>query len=371
MKQRCIDKFFKPFVLVFTMIFFMCTCTACNDKYSYHGDLKERIAFMIRVGEMLDLKHMLSINENGEFTMLFLSDVQFNTPDIDKKTLDDIETVVKRERPDLVIFNGDNSTGITDKDDLKKYITNMTMYLEENKIPWAHVYGNHDAEGNNVSKVEQQEIYESFEYCISMSGDENLFGIGNFLIPVLDYEREKIVFNVWCFDSGTARVPYEAYKDGRKILEDNAFYAHYEPMQQNQVDWFCETSKFLEGYYGEQIPGVMAFHIPLQETYYAWSKKDEIGLEWTGEKRENISAHAQDVPLFEAAKENNILAIVNSHDHINDFMVKYEGIRLCYTACIGTHEYYAEDMLGGRVVKFNTKNPNDVQTYMSYVNERS
>ena len=63
----------------------MCNCTACNDKDAHYEDLKEKIAIMIRAGEILDLKHTLSINENGEFTVLFLSDVQFNTPDIDKK----------------------------------------------------------------------------------------------------------------------------------------------------------------------------------------------------------------------------------------------------------------------------------------------
>lgn len=87
-------------------------------------------------------------------------------------------------------------------------------------------------------------------------------------------------------------------------------------------------------------------------------------------KRDNISAHTQDVPLFDAAVEHNILAIVNSHDHTNDFMVKYKGIRLCYTACIGTLYYHEKDMLGGRVVKFNSFDPDDVETYMSYVNER-
>jgi hypothetical protein len=142
-------------------------------------------------------------------------------------------------------------------------------------------------------------------------------------------------------------------------------------MQQNQVDWFKETAALLAEYNGEEsIPGMMAFHIPLQESYYAWNAKDVDKLDWTGEKRENVSAHAQDVPLFAAAKENKILAIVNSHDHINDFMVKYQGIRLCYTAAIGTLEYHADDMLGGRVVKFSTANPDDVETYMSYVNDR-
>ena len=324
-----------------------------------------------KIRELLDLKHELRVNEDGSFKVLVLSDVQFNTASISKETRNNIETIVSREQPDLVIFNGDNSFAINHEKTMEKYVANMTRYLEENKIPWAHVYGNHDAEPWRpaLDRETQQEIYESFDYCVSKAGDEDLFGVGNFVLPVLEHDSDKIAFNIWCFDSGTGDIYTDAHAATDVTVGDNTFWSHYETMEMNQVEWFRESSALLEEYNDAPIPGMMAFHIPLQETYYAWAAKETDNLEWTGVKRENISAHAQDVPLFEAAKENNILAIVNSHDHINDFMVKYQGIRLCYTACIGTYEYHADDLLGGRVVEFNTATPDDVNTYMSYVNQ--
>ena len=326
-----------------------------------------------KINQLLDLKHTLRVDENGNFKVLVLSDVQFNTPDISEETLTNIETIVSREQPDLVIFNGDNSFGIQREKDLKAYVTNMTRYLEENHIPWAHVYGNHDAElwRPALDKETQQAIYESFDYCVSKAGDADLYGVGNFVLPVLEHDSDRIAFNVWCFDSGTggiysdANIPYDV------TVGNNTFWSHYENMEMSQVEWFKEASALLAEYNGSPIPGMMAFHIPLQETYYAWAARARDDLEWTGKQRENISAHAQDVPLFDAAKENHILAIINSHDHINDFMVKYQGIRLCYTACIGTYEYHLDSMLGGRVVEFNTATPDDVNTYMSYVKERT
>ena len=42
----------------------------------------------------------------------------------------------------------------------------LVGYIEEKQIPWCHVYGNHDHE-NAVDLAKQQEIYESYEYCIS------------------------------------------------------------------------------------------------------------------------------------------------------------------------------------------------------------
>ena len=326
-----------------------------------------------KINQLLDLKQTLRVDENGNFKVLVLSDVQFNTPNISEETLTNIETIVSREQPDLVIFNGDNSFGIQREKDLKAYVTNMTRYLEEYHIPWAHVYGNHDAElwRPALDKETQQAIYESFDYCVSKAGDVDLYGVGNFVLPVLEHDSDRIAFNVWCFDSGTGGIYTDANIPLDVTYGIDTFYSHYDRMEMNQVEWFRESSALLAEYNGAPVPGMMAFHIPLQETSFAWAARIANNLEWTGERRENISAHAKDVPLFDAALENNILAIVNSHDHINDFMVKYRGIRLCYTACIGTYEYHADDMLGGRVVEFNTATPDDVNTYMSYVKERT
>ena len=324
-----------------------------------------------KIKELLNIKHELRCDENGDFKVLVLSDVQFNNSALNEETKNAIKTVVDREDPDLIIFNGDNSFSIQSAEDLKVYIGNMVGYIEERKIPWAHVFGNHDYEMNRcpLNKEAQQKVYESFDYCISKSGDEALFGVGNYVLPVLEHEGDKIAFNVWCLDSGD-------YGEGglhnpNITVYGNQFSGAYEPMEQNQIDWYLESSELLEQYNGSKISGMMTFHIPLQESFYAWNLKDKLGLEWTGEKRDNVSANSVNCGLFEAAKtRGDILAIVNSHDHRNDFMVKYQGIRLCYTACIGTYEYHADDMLGGRVLNFNSNKPDDVETYMSYVNER-
>ena len=63
-------------------------------------------------------------------------------------------------------------------------VGDMVEILEEKRIPWAHVYGNHDAEGDNVPKEKQQQIYESFDYCVSQAGDPSLPGVGNYVLPV-------------------------------------------------------------------------------------------------------------------------------------------------------------------------------------------
>lgn len=324
-----------------------------------------------KIKELLNIKHELRCDENGNFKVLVLSDVQCNDPALNEETKNAIKTVVDREDPDLVIFNGDNSFSIQSAEELKVYIGNMVGYIEERQIPWGHVFGNHDYETSRcpLNKEEQQKVYESFDYCVSKAGDEELFGVGNYVLPVLEHEGNKIAFNVWCLDSGDYGAGGQ--HNPNVTVYGNRFNGAYEPMEQNQIDWYLESSELLEQYNGGKIPSMMTFHIPLQESFYAWHLKDNLGLECTGEKRENVSANAVNCGLFEAARtRGDVLAIVNSHDHRNDFMVKYQGIRLCYTACIGTYEYHADDMLGGRVLNFNSNKPDDVETYMSYVNER-
>ena len=166
-----------------------------------------------KITELLNIKHELRVDENGKFKVLVLSDVQFNSAaSLSAETLNNIKTVVSREDPDLVIFNGDNSFGLQREKDVKNYIRKMTQYLEENQIPWAHVFGNHDAElwRPALDKESQQAVYESFDYCVSKAGDEDLYGVGNFVLPVLEHDSDKIAFNIWCFDSGTGGIYTDA-----------------------------------------------------------------------------------------------------------------------------------------------------------------
>ena len=323
--------------------------------------------------ELLTTKHQLRVNEDGSFKVLVLSDVQSNSRVLNKEILSNIKTVCEREQPDLVIFNGDNSFDIPNAASLKTYVSLMAGWCEANKIPWAHVYGNHDDETPVgevcVPKAEQQEIYESFEYCVSKAGDPDISGIGNYVLPVYTYDGTAIAFNVWGLDSGSYAYPEDIVAN--VDAGGNSFYGHYAGMQTDQVNWYYNASKTLEKFQGDKILGMMAFHIPFQEVWTAWSQKEALGLEWDGEKRENISAYAKNCGLFDKiTSRKDVKLVVNSHDHINDFSVTYKGVKFAYTACIGTQEYHADDMLGGRVINFSMENPTDFETHMSYVNER-
>ncbi|MBQ4349711.1 MAG: metallophosphoesterase family protein [Clostridia bacterium] len=314
-------------------------------------------------------RHPLRFGEEGEFHILVFSDIHGAGPKLSTLAKTNIALLVEREDPDLVLFDGDNTWGLRDEATLRSCVADMTEILEERQIPWAHVYGNHDAEGSNVPKADQQKIYESFDWCVSQSGDPSLPGAGNYVLPVYASDGSRILFNVWALDSGQYITTAE-----RASLEPvggifqgyaNSSYDYIKP---SQIAWYRETSQAMERYAGEKIPGLMAFHIPLQETYTAWVNRG--ALEHTGEKREAVCASEVNSGLFAALYERgDIKAVVNGHDHVNDYMVNYGGIKLCYCSTVSETGYCDMDMLGARVFVIREDDPADVETYISYVDE--
>lgn len=315
-------------------------------------------------------KHTLRFDENGEFRVLVFGDVQAGPPAPQKRTLDAIELIVSREDPDLVLFAGDNSLSCTTQTVLRNYITAMTGYLEENQIPWAHVYGNHDDEGA-LSREKQQVVYEEFPYCMSQAGPEDIKGVGNYVIPVYssDESRTDPIFSVWGLDSGG----YVTDKGlaGRQATLDNTMYqgqrgSTYAYMPFTQIRWYYNTSEEIEAYAGHQVPGMMFFHIPLQEFYEIWLNQEQTGTE--GTKQDPVCAGPLNSGMFTAMVErDDIKAVVCGHDHINDYAGEFCGIKLCYASNIGYDTYRDEAMMGGRVFVIKEKNPDKIETYMSYV----
>ena len=319
-----------------------------------------------------DPTRRLRFREDGEFHILVFSDTHVTGTGASELAKTNIRLLVERENPDLVLFDGDNIWGVKTEDAFQKCAESLYGLLEEKGIPWAHVYGNHDAEGNNLKKEKQQKICESFAHCLSEAGDPSLPGVGNYVLPIYDAKGENPVFNIWMLDSGQYITDAEkaAYLPVRGIFEGfrDSVYDYIRP---SQIRWYTETSEQLERAYGHKIPGIMAFHIPLQESYLAWVNRDGTGTWWTGEKREAVCASEINSGLYAALVERgDVRAVVNGHDHVNDYMVDFGGIMLCYCSTVSETGYCDMDMLGARVFVLNESDPWNVETYISYVDER-
>jgi len=327
--------------------------------------------------ELLENKTKLRFNEDGDFKVMVLADLHAKLGGLTETQQGYVKTMVDREQPDLVILTGDNvrsldSAPFADEAAMRVVLDSAVGYLEKKGIYWMHVYGNHDDENNPLDKETQQAIYESYEYCLSKDVEE-LYGVGNYVIPLYgsDESSDEIKFAFWGLDSGTYMSEEDKallFPDGQSVYVDyksvNYDYIHYD-----QIKWYENTSEQLEAYAGAKVPGLMAFHIPIQEYYTAWVNRE--GTEWSGDKNEVVGSSAYNSGLFEVMRNRgDIKAVVCGHDHKNTFMVKFAGIKLCYSPTISTNSYYDEKEMGCRVFTLSEEDPADVDTYMSYLNER-
>ena len=319
------------------------------------------------VKEALDIKHELRFDEDGEFRILLIGDVQWGT-DYDRCSgydeqfqamLQNIETLVERENPDLVLFAGDNTDEVSTLEDLKTLWDDVIEPIESRQIPWAFCNGNHDGEPGNVSREDQQAFFESYEHCVAKTGNEDLHGVGNYVLPVLRSDSDTIAFNIWTLDSGMV-----------KVVKFPEWHSECDYIHFDQIMWYYQTSELLEEYNGAKIPAMMLFHIPLYEGYTAWEYKDLLGYEGRGNA--DATPAQYNSGLFAALLDRgDVKLIANGHIHSNDYAIEYEGVTFCHCGVPGESPIRSShpDAIGARVIVVNQDDAENLETYMSYITD--
>ena len=226
------------------------------------------------------LKKDLKFNSNGKFKILMLSDIQ-ETLEYDQRTLDGMNKIIEKENPDLVFLCGDNCDGtvLKSEEELREYMKIFSKPMESRKIPWAHVFGNHDHD-IKIDDVQKTKIYEEYEYCVSKH-TENIYGTTNFVLPIKFSNKEDIAFNIWGLDSNNlikdANIPID---ENMKILKKPSMSDKWDIIHFDQLMWYWNSSKELEEYCNKKINGILFMHIPPWEFQYIVEN-----AKYTGAKR--------------------------------------------------------------------------------------
>ena len=137
---------------------------------------------LIAVGEDTSGSIALRFKEDGTFRIVQFADVHWTWGfGDDRKTGRLMRAVLDAEKPDLVVFTGDNMTSGT----LLPYraLRQVTEPCVERKIPWAAAFGNHDDEGN-AGRKRQMAIMRSLPYCLAMAGPEGVDGVSNYVVTI-------------------------------------------------------------------------------------------------------------------------------------------------------------------------------------------
>ena len=289
--------------------------------------------------------------ENTAFSVLQITDVHIlNNEKKDAKAFKTIDAMVKTAKPDMIMVTGD----ITSEKENYTAFKTFCSYMEELKIPWGFVFGNHEGldikyepgELLDPEKIADRQTLsdylESLEYCIYERGDENIDGMGNYYYNVKD-DNGKVITSLIMMDS-------HSYDD------ENGGYDHF---HDNQIEWYENTvksiAKEVNGDESETVPSLAFFHVPMKEYMTAYDEaKGSNNHFWGFRFPKEDGTPAVDDNMFETMEKlGSTKGCFAGHDHMNNFSVNYNGIRLTYgLSC--DHNIYVVPFRGGTLI--NIKN---------------
>ncbi|EJF00520.1 metallophosphoesterase family protein [Liquorilactobacillus mali] len=266
----------------------------------------------------------LEITGNKNFRICQLTDIhlgEYPFNDASNKTIRQIEQLLKENDFDLIMITGDLIWGKSvDKPD--KVLGELYKMLNKYNVPVAVTYGNHDSEGQH-SRAELRECEQFLEHRVPKKHSMVVNGRESYTLEVYRDNKLSNVLYVW--DSGDY------------LKEEPEDYAAIEP---EQVEWFWH----LPYEKGKNKQDVAFMHIPLPEYNLVDSYQE-------GKKNESICASPYNSGLFYSLKKaKNIKALFVGHDHDNNFIADYKGIKLGYGNVTG-YNTYGSLKRGARIIE--------------------
>ncbi len=315
-------------------------------------------AFLNFTGCKVNKMPRLVCNTIGDFTILIVADPQCDTKTEWQQAKTELETLVKRAKPNFVLINGDmNTKNVIPADMWELFISPLT----ERDINWATTNGNHDPFTKRY-----YDMYKSYSGCLNNTVPKNDPNYEpsrpmNYVIPIYANDNRTIVFAIYGMDSGTS----------------NNY--GYEGLTQKQINWYKKQSQKLKKQNGgKAVTSILCMHIPLPEvidlyhsgeyTTYGIANEPNAGTQnYTCENGKIIAktklhttAKKNDNKTFaQILKQGDVKAIIFGHDHRTNFAGSYKGVILGFAGKLSTGCYSDDLCRGGRVIKFNQQNPQD------------
>lgn len=138
----------------------------------------------------------LHFSHDGNFKIMQIADLHFSvdqgecrdtsvpcTDGGDKTTLSFLASVLDKEKPDFVVFSGDQLNGQGTSWDAKSVLAKFGRVMNERQIPWTAIFGNHDDEDGETRR-EQIRYMQNMPYSLVQAGPKDLHGVGNYVLKV-------------------------------------------------------------------------------------------------------------------------------------------------------------------------------------------
>jgi 3',5'-cyclic AMP phosphodiesterase CpdA len=266
---------------------------------------------------------VLKFNKNKEFKIVQFTDVHWeNSTENISDTLKVMDTVLEKEKPDLVVLTGDLVLTKKQKDDWNI----LAKPMMDRHIPWAAVLGNHDLDHerthSNLTAEELVTVIQELPFSVTKTGPEEFGSSGSYLLPIQSSESNK-----------TEAVIYMLYsnRDGQdKDIKSDGW------ITPKQIDWYKEqSSRFTQSNNNTPLPSLMFFHIPLPEYSELWNNGKIIGMKGEKECGPKINTGMFAAVLL----QKDVMGIFTGHDHVNDYIGSLYGVYLGYGRKTGKDAY--------------------------------
>jgi 3',5'-cyclic AMP phosphodiesterase CpdA len=271
--------------------------------------------------------------KNGkDFVILNLTDIHFSDYDIRMPlglaAAFTLRRLVRDVRPDLITVTGDIVCAASAYNSIR-YLTDLFTSFG---IPWAPVFGNHEDE-TNCDKNYLADIMMKSPCCLLRKGPSSM-GVGNYIVVIAD-ENGKPVETLFMTDS-----------------------KHSQP-DSSQAEWIIsEGAKITDG------EKSVFMHIPLPEYQAAYDAAfDTVSGKWRegfaafGEQHEKICCERDKDgnPVYRGFLDKirsvkGLKYVFCGHEHLNDWSVLYNGVRLTYTLKVGRGSGFRLNFNGGTVI---------------------
>ncbi len=280
--------------------------------------------------------------KNGTFRIMQIADVQEGSR-VSPDTINLINAALDKEKPDLVVYSGDQIWQYTsfrgNKKTVERVLREITEPVTSRKIPFAVCFGNHDRQVG-ISNKEQFEIYKKIDGFIG-EDTPDIDGCANHVLEIKD--GDEIKYLLYLIDSNT----------NLKVGYDN--------VHENQIEWYKRTRDEYEKKNGSVIPSVVIQHIPVPEILELlkvvkkgtksavqgfrnhageWYVLDKNKVNKEGFMKESPADPMENSGEFAAmTQKGDVKGIYFGHDHLNSFNGKVNGVDLGYTQGAGFHVY--------------------------------
>ena len=275
-----------------------------------------------------------------------------------------VRELVRRVRPDLITVSGDLSWAGHDA-----AYDALADLLDSFSVPWAPVWGNHDDQGGPEQVESVVTRYLRRPLCLYERGPREL-GNGNYVIRI--EEDGRPVTALVMMDSHD-RSPFTAAA-GKETLA----WARLSP---EQIAWYREQIRALAA--DGCRDSAMILHIPIYayRTAFAaafrdgldpksvsvaqsadgsvWNEgyRDSFGVLW-----EEICSYPAEDHVFDAIRAlGSTKYVLAGHDHVNDTVIRYHGVRLVYSLKTGPGCYWDPRLNGGTVLRITSEGIADVR----------